>query len=83
MLSGQRGSQVNIHISVSSSGLVSGTFDIESEEFKSDNSVIAEPVLHDEGRMTAPKIIIGSNAADEAPREIIAALEELNLGNFR
>ena len=31
--------------------------------------------------MTAPKIIIGSNAADEAPREIIAALEELNLGN--
>ena len=71
----------NIHISVSSSGLVSGTFDIESEEFKPDNSVIAEPVLHDEGRMTAPKIIIGSNAADEAPHEIIAALEDLNLSN--
>jgi hypothetical protein len=69
-----------IHISVSSSGLASGTFDIEAEEFKPDNSVIVEPVLNDEGRMTAPTVLIKSNSSD-APPEIIEALEELNPGN--
>jgi beta-galactosidase len=70
-----------IHISVSSSGLASGTFDIEAEAFNQDNSVIAEPALRDEGRMTGPKIILSSNAGDEAPHEIIAAVEDLGFGN--
>jgi beta-galactosidase len=70
-----------IHISVSSSGLASGTFDIDAEEFKPDNSIIIEQPLNEEGRMTAPTILLKSNTAEEAPPEIIAALEELNLGN--
>lgn len=75
------GKQGKIHISVSSSGLASGTFDIDAEEFKSDNTVITEPSLPEEGRMLVPKIIINSNAVDEAPHEIMPVPEDLNLGN--
>jgi beta-galactosidase len=70
-----------IHISVSSSGLAAGTFDIDAEEFKPDNSVVVEPALNDEGRMPIGNINLNSITPDEAPHEIKATLEELNLGN--
>ncbi len=75
------GKQGKIHISVSASGLTSGTFDIEVEEFESDNSIIVEPVLQDEGRMSVTRIILKVNRLEEVPREIMATIDELNLGH--
>ena len=69
-----------IHISVSSSGLTSGTYDIDAEETTTDNSVIAEPVLQDEGRIAVAKILLNANRLDEVPREIKETTDELNLG---
>jgi beta-galactosidase len=70
-----------INVSVSSSGLASGTFDIEAEEMESDNSVIIEPVLQDEGRIGVSKILLKANRLDEVPREIKMNYDELNLGS--
>jgi hypothetical protein len=70
-----------INVSVSSSGLASGTFDIEAEEMESDNSVIVEPVLQDEGRIGVSKILLKVNRLDEVPREIKMNYDELNLGS--
>jgi hypothetical protein len=70
-----------INVSVSSSGLASGTFDIEAEELESDNSVIVEPVLQDEGRIGVSKILLKVNRLDDVPREIKMNYDELNLGS--
>jgi beta-galactosidase len=69
-----------IHVSVSASGLTSGTYDIEVEEKEGDNTIIAEPVLKDEGRVPVAKILITANRLDEVPREIKETRDELNLG---
>ena len=70
----------NIHISVSASGLTSGIFDIEAEEKESDNTILFEPVLQDEGRIAVAKIVLNANRLDEAPREIKVTFDEFNLG---
>jgi Beta-galactosidase/beta-glucuronidase len=70
-----------IHISVSASGLTSGTFDIEAEEIGTDNSIIVEPVLKDEGRISVSKIVLNGNRLDEVPREIKVTIDEFNLGH--
>jgi beta-galactosidase len=68
-----------IHISAAAGGLASGAFDIEAEEIKTDNSVIVEPVLQDEGRIAVAKILLNLNRLDETPREIKVTYDELNL----
>jgi hypothetical protein len=70
-----------IHLSVSASGLTSGSIDITAEEAISDNSIISEPVLRDEGRIPVTKILLKVNRLDDLPREIKAASTELNLGS--
>jgi hypothetical protein len=70
-----------IHVTLSASGLTSGTFDIEAVESASDNSVIVEPVLQDEGRMSLSKIILNSARVDDVPREINPALDEFKMGD--
>ena len=69
-----------IHISVSASGLTSGTFDIEAEPIETDNSIIDEPVLQNEGRIAIAKIVLNANRLEEVPREIKATSDEFNLG---
>ncbi len=69
-----------IHVSVSASGLVSGTFDIESEAVSPDNSVIVEPALQNEGRKSVTRIVINSKRLDAVPVEIKLNSEEINLG---
>jgi hypothetical protein len=69
-----------IHISVSASGLTSGTYDIDAEETTTDNSVISEPPLLNEGRIGVAKILLTLNRLDEVPREIKETTDELNLG---
>jgi hypothetical protein len=70
-----------IHITSSASGLSSGTFDIEAVESAPDNSVIIEPVLQDEGRMTIAKMILNSSRVDDVPREINPAFDEFKMGD--
>jgi len=70
-----------IHITLSASGLSSGTFDIEAVESASDNSVIVEPILQDEGRMTLAKMILNSNRVEDVPREIIPSFDEFKMGD--
>ena len=70
-----------IHISASAGELASGTFDITAEEFTPDNSVIAEPVLNDEGRMPVARKTVSSSRLDEVPKEIKEATGDINLGN--
>jgi len=70
-----------IHISVSASGLTSGSFDIETEEMVTDNSVVSEPVLQNEGRIGITKVLLTPNRLEEVPHEIILTINEINLGN--
>jgi hypothetical protein len=71
-----------IHVSVSASGLASGSFDIVAEEVKTDNSVIAEPVLSEEGRrpVSRPELVV--DRLDEIPKEISLIFTDLNLGTL-
>lgn len=71
-----------IQITLSASGLASGTIDINAETFSSDNTIIAEPVLSDEGRMTMGKLIFNSNRVEEGPREIKLAFDEFQMGDY-
>lgn len=69
-----------IHVSVSASGLVSGTFDIESESVNQDNSIIVEPALHNEGRKRVTRIVMNSKRLNAVPVEIKLNSEEITLG---
>jgi hypothetical protein len=75
------GTPGKIHISVSASGLTSGSFDIEAEEILHDNSIIVEPVLSDEGRVAIAKILLNVNRLDDVPREIKMTSDEINLNS--
>ena len=75
------GKSGKIHVLVSASGLVSGSFDIETEENKSDNSVIDEPVLQDEGRISVAKIVLNANRIEDPPREIKLTSNDFNTGH--
>jgi hypothetical protein len=68
-----------IHVSVSASGLASGSFDIIAEGYKPDNSVILEPVLDDEGRAPVVRLALKSNRLDEIPIEIMMTSENFRL----
>jgi beta-galactosidase len=69
-----------IHITVSGSGLASGSFDIIAVEAKTDNKAVLEPPLSDEGRkpVTRPEMVV--YRLDETPREIKLTFDDLNLG---
>jgi len=69
-----------IHVSVSATGLASGSFDIDAEEMKPDNSVIIEPVLADEGRKPVARLTLSVNRLDEVPIEIEMTYDDFNLG---
>jgi beta-galactosidase len=68
-----------IHVVVSASGLSSGVMDIEAEEILSDNSVIAETVLADEGRKPVDRVLLNVNRLDEVPLEIRLSYDEFNI----
>jgi hypothetical protein len=59
-----------IKITVSASGLASGSFDIEAEEKPVDNSVIAEPVLADKERKPVDRIAPDIEIKYDIPHEI-------------
>jgi beta-galactosidase len=67
-----------IHISVSASGLASGSLDIDAEELLRDNTVINEPVLKEEGRIPVSKIILNPSRLEEIPIEIKESSADIN-----
>ena len=75
------GKSGKIHVAISASGLASGSFDIDSEEIKPDNSVISEPILDDEGREMVTRLVLNVNKLEEVPREIKVSLEEFKLSS--
>ncbi|MCJ7447661.1 MAG: DUF4982 domain-containing protein [Bacteroidales bacterium] len=70
-----------LHITVSASGLASGSFDIEAEEIMPDNSVIIEPILGDEGRKPVAKATLIFDRLEEVPQEIKLTYNEFNAGS--
>ena len=70
-----------IHLTISGSGLTSGAIDIDAEEMVPDNSVITEPVLQDEGRISVARILLKASRLEEVPHEIKATSDDLNLGH--
>ena len=70
-----------IHLSVSASGLNSGTLDIEAYEAGADNSIINEPILKDEGRKPVSRVSLKVSRIEEVPREIKLASDDINAGS--
>jgi hypothetical protein len=70
-----------IHIAVSASGLASGALDIDAEELISDNSIIKEPILKEEGRIPVAKIFLNPNRLEEIPIEIKESKAEINISS--
>ncbi len=68
-----------IHVSVSTTGLASGSLDIDALEIKPDNSIIIEPVLRDEGRNRVAKAGFMLERLEEIPAEIKSIYEEPKL----
>lgn len=66
-----------IHITVSASGLASGTVDIDAEEVTTDNAIIKEPVLQEQGRALVTKIILNPDRLEEIPIEIKESTKDI------
>jgi hypothetical protein len=69
----------NIRVIVSASGLASGSFDIEAEEIKPDNSKILEPVLDEKGREPVARPFFTVGRLDDIPREIQKSYDDIIL----
>ena len=69
-----------IHVTVSASGLASGSLDIIAEELESDNTILTEPVLQDEGRVAVARLLLIANRLDDVLVEIKPASDEFNFG---
>jgi len=69
-----------IHVSAFASGIASGSFDIEAEEIKPDNSVISEPILIDERREPVERIELNVKRLDDVPLEMKFTNEVFNPG---
>jgi len=70
-----------IRITVSASGLASGSFEIDTEEIKRDDSAITEPALRDEGRRLVPKAVLVIERLEEVPEEIKTITTDFNPGS--
>jgi beta-galactosidase len=68
-----------IHVTVSASGLASGSFDIVAEEIKPDNSVINEPLLDNRLRTMVVRPAFKVYRLEEIPKEIQTTYYEFNL----
>lgn len=69
-----------ILISVSSTGLASGSLEIIAGEVRTDNSVIIEPVLQSEERKEVVRLKLKSSRLDEVPKEILMAKDDFTPG---
>jgi len=70
-----------MRITVSASGLASGSFEIDAEEIKRDDTAITEPVLRDEGRRPVSKAVLVIERLEEVPEEIKSISTDFNPGS--
>jgi beta-galactosidase len=68
-----------IHITVSASGLASGSVEIIATENNPDNTVVIEPVLENDGREPVDRETLNAQRLEEIPQEIRLMQEELSL----
>lgn len=69
----------NIRVTVSATGLASGSVLISSEAVSADNSIIAETVLKNEGRTGLDRMVLQSSRLEEIPREIKLSEQPIKL----
>ncbi|MCX6302455.1 MAG: beta galactosidase jelly roll domain-containing protein [Bacteroidia bacterium] len=74
------GKSGKIRVTVSASGLASGTFEIDAQEIKPDNSAFTEPVLNDEGRRPVARAVLVIERLEEVPSELKTTTTDLNQG---
>ncbi len=70
-----------ILVTVSASGLASGTIEITAEELKPDNTVIIEPLLENEGRKPVARNIQSVKKLTDVPIEIKETFDEFNIAS--
>ena len=70
-----------VKVSVFSSGLASGSFEVDAEEIKTDNSVIAEPLPEEAGRKPVMRVTLSPERLNEIPKEIKMTSDEFKLGS--
>ena len=75
------GAAGRITVIVSTPGLASGSVTIEAVESPSDNSIISEPVLNDEGRRRVFRPEMSAKSLEESEGELKRTFSEINLGN--
>ena len=69
-----------ITVLVSAPGLASGSVTLEAVEEQSDNSIITEPVLNDEGRRRVFRPEMSAHSLEESQGELKRISSEINLG---
>lgn len=65
-----------IKVTVTAGGLASGSAEILSEESPSDNTVLIQPLLSDEGRKAVSRLTLVTARLEEIPREIKFTVDE-------
>src|SRR4030042_3413284 len=69
-----------VKVTVSASGLASGTFELDASEIRPDNTVITEPLLNDEGRRPVARAVLVIERLEEVPQEVKEILTDFNSG---
>lgn len=69
-----------VGVTVSASGLASGTFEFDAAEVKQDNSAVIEPLLNDEGRRNVARAVLVIERLEEVPEEVKKTGTDLNPG---
>jgi len=70
-----------IRVTVSASGLASGSVVIDAEAIKPDNSIVTQYDLEIEGRKPVERLVLTSNRLDEIPMEIKLSAEEMKFAS--
>ena len=69
-----------VKVTVSASGLASGTFELDASEIRPDNTVITEPLLNDEGRRPVARAVLVIERLEEVPQEVKEIVTDFNSG---
>lgn len=70
-----------VRVTVSASGIASGSYEFDAAEIKVDNSVVAEPApLNEDGRKPVARAVLVIERLEEIPEEIKKTTTDLNLG---
>jgi hypothetical protein len=70
-----------VRVTVSASGLASGSFEFDAAEVKPDNTAVSEPaLLNEDGRKTVARAVLVIERLEEVPEEIIKTNTDLTPG---